>query len=383
MIPHIGDIFPFVIRHGLAVLANLAVLFLFCGAASAQNFVVREFRIPIKSAGSKGLEALLIRPNDLGPHPLALITHGTPRDPNDRAGLTAMSFEPQAYEFARRGWTAVVVLRRGFGDSGGGYNEDAQSCAHPDYLGATNESIEDLRDAIAYLSRLSDVDPSRIIGVGVSTGGLAMVGLTASPPLGFIAGINFAGGRGSQAPDQVCDPDALVGTFAHYGKHSRTPMLWIYSENDHFFSPHLAHRFYNAFTEQGGMAKLIMAPGFRRDGHGLFSLGGAPVWAPMVDEFLKAQNLELRDSLLPLPAPPPINPPDGFPERSLADFRNYLILPSHKALAISERHLYGYSSGRRTEKDAEVKALDNCKEVAPKGDRCHIAMIDDRTLAVR
>ncbi len=59
------------------------------------------------------------------------------------------------------------------------------------------------------------------------------------------------------------------------------------------------------------------------------------------------------------------------------DFRNYLTLPALKALATSDLGHYGLSFHRRTEKDAENKALDNCKEVAPKKDRCKIAMLDD------
>lgn len=361
-------------KLAVAALANLAACVLLCSASPAQRLVVREFHIPTHGSGGRGLEAIMVRPDEPGPHPLALITHGTPRDANDRTGLTALAFEPQAMEFARRGWVAVVVLRRGFGDSGGGYHEDAGPCNHPDYIRATNESAEDLRAAIAHLSLLADVDASRILGVGVSTGGLAMVALTADPPTGLIAAISFAGGRGSHAPDQVCDPDALAGAFAHFGKYSRIPMLWIYAENDHFFPPKFAQRFYNAFTGAGGNAKFVEAPAFRRDGHSLFSLGGAVIWTPMVDAFLKQQDLVLRNSLLPLTDPPHVDPPDGFPSTALLEFHNYLMLPPQKVLALSEHGHFGYSSGRRTEKDAEQKALENCKESSPKNDRCHIAM---------
>jgi dienelactone hydrolase len=352
-------------------------LFFACGHISAQSLVVQEMRIPTKNSGSKRLEALMVRPDEPGRHPLALITHGTPRDPKDRAGMTALAFRPQAMEFARRGFTAVVVLRRGYGDSGGGYNEETHACTHPDYIGATKESVADLRAAIAYLATLPEIDASRMISVGVSTGGLAMVGLSADPPPGLALAISFAGGRGSRAPDEVCNPDALIDAFAYFGKRSRIPMLWVYSENDHFFSPQLAQRFHRAFTAAGGNARFILAPPFRRDGHGLFSLGGASIWAPMVDSFLKDHDLVLRASLLPLPEPPAIDPPAGFPPAAQRDFRNYLMLPPHKALAVSNQGHFGFSSGRRTEKDAEQKALESCKEAAPKNDRCKIVMLDN------
>jgi dienelactone hydrolase len=361
----------------LATSALILAISIPAGQAIAQTIVTQELRIPAKGAGSKGLDALMVRPNEPGPHPLALFTHGTPREPGDRSGMTPFGLQPQAMEFARRGWTVVVVLRRGFGDSGGRYDEESHSCANPDYVGATKESVIDLRAAVAYLSTLPEIDASRIISVGISTGGLAMVGLTADPPPGLLAAISFAGGRGSRAPDMVCSPDALVDAFAIFGKKSRIPMLWVYSQNDHFFGPQLAQRFHQAFTRAGGNATFILAPPFSNDGHHLFSRSGVSIWAPMVDRFLQSQNLTLRASLLPLPEPPNIEPPSGLPDRARAEFRNYLTLPPHKALATSEEGHYGVSFGRRTDKDAENKALDNCKEAAPKKDRCKIAMLDD------
>jgi dienelactone hydrolase len=210
-------------------------------AASAPQIVVTELRLPTHGSGKKGLEALMVRPNDSAPHPLALMTHGSPRDPKERDEMTPLRFLPQAREFARRGWTAVVVMRRGYGDSGGGYAEEGHACsAFVNYVGATKEADKDLREAAEYLRTRPEMDPSRMIAIGVSTGGLAMVGLSADPPPGLAAAISFAGGRGSNAPDHVCNSNVLVDAFAEFGKHSKVPMLWIYAQNDHFFSPQLA-----------------------------------------------------------------------------------------------------------------------------------------------
>jgi dienelactone hydrolase len=244
-------------------------------AARAQDIVVTELRIPTHSSGKKGLAAVMVRPNDSKPHPLALMTHGTPREAKDRADMTPLRFIPQAREFARRGWTTVIVMRRGFGDSGGGYAEDGHVCGRdPDFVGPTKQAVKDLRESAAYLRTRLEVDPSRMISIGVSTGGLAMVGLSADPPPGLVAAISFAGGRGSDAPDHVCHVDDLVQAFGEFGKHSKVPMLWIYAANDHFFGPPLAHRFHREFTEKGGHALFIAASSFGEDGHSLFSLLG-------------------------------------------------------------------------------------------------------------
>ena len=271
--------------------------------ASAQGIVQQELRIPARVAGKDGLQALMVRPSEPGPHPLALINHGAPRDVNERRKMTPQQLLPQATEFARRGWTAVILMRRGYGTSGGGFAEDAHGCGNgADYHGSGVRSADDMREAIEYLSKLPEVDATRIISVGISAGGFATVALTAKPPAGLVAAISFAGGRGSPKPDVVCNSSDLVDAFRRFGKDSRVPMLWIYAENDHFFSPQLAAHFYRVFTEAGGMAQLVNAAPFGNDGHRLF-LRGIPIWTPLVDAFLEKQNLVLRKTLLPAPDP--------------------------------------------------------------------------------
>ncbi len=341
------------------------LLALATGCARAQDLVENAFRIPTKDAGKKGLEAVMVRPKEAGPHPLAVLTHGTPREASDRAGMSPWQMLPQAREFARRGWTTVIVMRRGYGDSGGGYDEDARACSRrPDYYDSGKESAKDLRESIAYLSKLPDVDPSRIISVGISAGGFATVALTADPPPGLVAAISFAGGRGSRSPDEVCNPGDLIHAFRAFGGKSRIPMLWVYAANDHFFGPQIAESFYQAFTGAGGKATFIHAAAFRKDGHGLFSLGGILLWTPMVDEFLKSQNLTLRASLLALPEPPDVPAPSQLSAGGRDEFRSFLTLPPFKAFAVSSDGHLGYAFGRRSEKDAEKVAKQHCEDNA-------------------
>ncbi|HMD38475.1 MAG TPA: CocE/NonD family hydrolase [Candidatus Acidoferrum sp.] len=343
----------------------------------AQDIVVTEMRIPTHASGKKGLEAVMVRPGDSAPHPLALMTHGTPREASEREEMTPLRWIPQAREFARRGWTAVIVMRRGFGDSGGGYDEDGRACSrNPDFIGPTKEAVKDLREAAAYLAGRPEVDPSRMISIGVSTGGLAMVGLSADPPPGLMAAISFAGGRGSRAPDDVCNAGILVSAFGEFGKHSKVPMLWVYAENDHFFGPQLARAFYQAFTHNGGKARFIPAGPFGEDGHGLFSLRGIPTWTPMVDDFLQSENLVLRETPLVV-HPPDAEPPEYLSSQGREEFRRYLLSAPHKAFAASPGGGVGMYAGRRTTQDAEKHALENCKKAAPKNEACAIVMMDD------
>src|SRR6185437_3988862 len=164
-----------------------------------------------------------VRPAEPGRYPLALINHGSPRSPKARPGMTPMQLLPQATEFARRGWAAAAVLRRGYGHSGGPWAEDYHGCANADYYDAGLASAADLAGIVSELGKRPDVDATRVVSVGVSAGGFATVALTADPPAGLRAAISFAGGRGSLTPDTVCSEAKLIDAFRKYGKRSRIP----------------------------------------------------------------------------------------------------------------------------------------------------------------
>ena len=266
----------------------VAMLCVLPRVAEAAEFYSEDLRIPMAAAGPRGLEAFLMRPANGGKYPLALISHGTPRDFDDRADMTARSYRGIAIEFARRGFAALVVLRRGYGSSPGGRADSYGPCNHPDYRAALAVSVADLQAAIAAMKNRNDVTTQGMIAIGHSAGGLATVGLTAQAPPGLVAAISFAGGRGSRSPDTVCGDHALVDLFGQLGTTSRVPMLWVYARNDGFFSPALAHRFRDAFAAGGGQVSFIDAPAFGDDGHYLFSTRSASTWTPYVDAFLRA-----------------------------------------------------------------------------------------------
>ena len=360
-------------------LGLLLVAVMPAGCRRAQNptLVVTELRIPTNDSDYRGLEAVMVRPDDHAPHPLALMTHGTWGGPTDHAQSTPLRFIPQAREFARRGWTVVIVMRRGFGDSGGIYMEEAEECSlSPNPGWSTQQAAKDLREAATYLATRPEVDGSRMIGIGLSTGGLAMLGLSADPPPGLKAAINFAGGRGSDGKDHVCNPDALVRTFGDLGKRSKIPTLWVYAANDHFFGPQLAQQLYQAFLDNGGTARFIATGPFGADGHELFSQQGVPIWTPLVDDFLLSQNLVLRDTLLPDPSPD-VALPSHLGRDGQKQFGAYLLGAPHKAFATSRSGAFGFSYGQRTTAAAEGKALANCNKFTAGDIPCTIAAIEN------
>ena len=345
-------------------LAALIALLTAAPAAAADEFHREDLRIPMAAAGPRGLEAMLIRPSGTRRYPLALISHGAPRDGAAREGMPPNGFHAQAVEFARRGFAAVVVMRRGYGTSDGRYAENSGPCDRRNYLVAASASAADLRAAIDAMNRRADVTTQGMIAVGRSAGGFASIALSADPPPGLAAVINFAGGRGSRADNEVCDEAALVRAFAALGKTSRIPMLWVYAGNDKFFGPALAHRMHAAFTAAGGRAQFIDAPAFGRDGHTLFSAAGKSIWIPMVDEFLRQQKLGTRE-LIAAPGPAAMPPPRQLRTKGREGFAAYLGSSPHKAFAVSPKGHYAFRSGFRTPAQAQAAALAECTKHAP------------------
>ncbi len=359
-------------------------LLLICGllaaasGAKAQRYVEREVSIPWTLAMPRGLDALLVYADLPGKHPLVVMTHGSSRKMEQHADVSPWGLLPQALWFARRGWVALVVVRRGYGRSGGEADSlHGGGCRRPDYETAGNYSAEDLRIAIDYARGLPEVDATRVVAMGVSTGGLATVALTAKAPPGLVAAINFAGGRGSRADHDVCDEDDLVRAFRSFGKHSRTPMLWIYAENDKFFWPELAQKFDAAFRSQGGQDQFVLAAPIGEDGHSLFHHVSA--WSSTLDAFLAAQKLTVLSEPLPEIAIPNVPLPAGLSEQGVHAFQTYLLLGPHKAFATSE-HGFGMSVAQMTADDARRKALENCRHAAPNNETCTVVSVNNASV---
>jgi dienelactone hydrolase len=359
---------------------TLGVFIALSVAAHAAGLKEESIGLPVVFSGGKRaetvtLDAMVIRPDDGRRHPLVVLNHGAPRNADDRAGMTPRSMRAQAREFARRGWTVVAFMRRGYGESEGDYVETSGRCDSPDYEKSGLTSAEDVRAVIRAMKDMPYVDGTKIISVGQSAGGFATVALSSDPPPGLIAAISFAGGRGSFRPDEVCVADRLVRAYGTFGATSRIPMLWVYTENDRFFGPALARKFHSAFTEAGGRAQFIAAPAFGEDGHSLFSERGLPVWTRYVDDFLARQNLTQVNQLLPIRDEASIDYPKGLNARGREAFLKYLDASDHKAFVMASDGAFGWRSGQKTIGDAIGSATEYCRKNTTK--RCRTVMIGD------
>lgn len=342
-------------------------------APAKMRWLEREFMMPAPGA-PLGLDVMQVEVERPGKHPLAILTHGTSDDATERATETPGKFLPQAIWFARRGFVVLVVVRKGYGRSSGEQDGKYGGCQRQrggSFTEAGESSADDLRAAARYGATLPEVDAGTIVSAGVSTGGFAQVALTANPPEGLKAAISFAGGRGGDGKEHNCDLGGVVGAFKHFGKKSRVPMLWIYSENDHWFPPDVARKFEAAFREAGGVDQFVLVPPYREDGHSYYyNIAG---WTPTVEEYLSAQSVPIETPLLPAPPVPEVAPPAGLNDRGVAAFRNFLIMGPHKAFATNGSEVWGVAFGQIDQELADKKALENCTKQLHGSGKCSIA----------
>jgi dienelactone hydrolase len=269
-------------------------------AAEPGDDLVEEHTF-LTAASDKGpyrLEVLIVRPAKVdGRLPIALITHGKNAAAAENQSLRPDFYRPQARAFAARGWLAVVVIRRGFGQSDGfpGVSRGAayMSCQNSDLVRGFDIEADDLDGALRALRTRPDADGSRVIAVGQSLGGGAVLAFAARRPAGLLAVVNVSGGVWrSDGNGGACDYADLVDAMATFGARTGVPTLWLYSQNDSLFPPALVTRMRAAYAQSGGRAELTMFPPVLGDGHALFTDAAARMkWLIVLDAFMHAHEM--------------------------------------------------------------------------------------------
>ena len=337
--------------------------------AAHVRYIEKEMMVPAPGAFPNGLDVLEVYADRPGRHPLAVLTHGTANDELERMHVTPWAQLWQALWFARRGYVVFVLVRKGYGRSGGERDSMHGGCnsRRGSFEEAGEASAEDLKAVVRFAQRLPEADGSTVVSAGVSTGGFAQAALVADPPKELKAAISFAGGRGGDGHEHNCDLDGVVAAFGAFGKgarkHGQVPMLWIYSENDHWFPPAMARKFEAAYVKGGGVEQFVMAPAYADDGHHLYRDPGA--WSGMVEVFLREHNLlPLGDVVLPGPQPPNVPSPAGLPDAGQQAWRRYLVAGPFKAFAVNEKGQWGSAQAAFDQDIADNEALDRCKQAA-------------------
>ena len=231
------------------------------------------------------------KPDGDGPFPILILNHG--RSATNRAAPPRFRYTQQARYFVKRGFAVFAPTRIGYGEKGTSFDpEESGNCNNKNYGPMAEAAGKEILAVLDYAKKQSYVDASRVLLVGQSVGGYSTVATAAKKPEGLIAAINFAGGSGgnpAERPGEPCQPYKLEKMYAEFGANTQVPMLWIYTENDQYFSPKYSQAWHAAFVKAGGKAEFKLLPAFGKDGHSLFT-AGSEIWEPVVGKFLDANG---------------------------------------------------------------------------------------------
>jgi dienelactone hydrolase len=224
-----------------------------------------------------------------GPRPVVILNHGRAVTAAERSALGRASYLAVSKWLVQQGYFVAVPTRIGYGVTGGADIEDTRGCNNkvygPGYAASAAQTIQVLQ----YLRGWKDAATDRVVVMGQSFGGTTAITLASMNVPGVVAAVNFAGGGGGRPathPGEPCSTGAMKRLFAEYGRTSRIPSLWLYSENDEFFGPKYPREWFEAFREAGGRGEFIQLPPHPTGGHGSFTK--APeAWQPKVEEFLR------------------------------------------------------------------------------------------------
>jgi len=235
------------------------------------------------------LEVVMFRPFGPGPYPTVMFNHGSTGNGSDPSLFTVTTYsETIAKFFVDRGWMVAFPQRRGRGQSDGLYDEGfnasrtAYSCQRDVTLAGAERAVADLDAAVDWLRMRADVDTTRMLVSGASRGGVLSVVHVARRPDVYLGAVNFVGGwLGEGCGDYL----EVNRTLFVEGADFPGGTLWLYANNDSFYSVAHSRSNFDAYTAAGGLGTFEVytrAPGL--NGH--FLTNDPQLWGPDVDTYL-------------------------------------------------------------------------------------------------
>lgn len=315
--------------------------------------------VPVESSPAVSVQITLYMPSRGGPFPLALVNHGSSKDPAN-APRVADEFIP--FYFLSRGYAVAMPMMRGYARSGG--HLAPHGC---DVIGIGQDAAHDIRAVLDRVKMLPGIDSSRIVVAGKSMGGWSTLVFGASNPPDVKGLLNFAGGV--KESDCRTPDESLVTSAGQLGAKTRLRSLWLYGENDQTFATPTWQGMFRQYTAAGARAQLVDYGPFQKDAHAMTASGaGLPLWVQKADAFLTSIGMpgqEVNPEYLPGHAPgatryADINDLSAVPYLSDAQkeklYREFLAAPLPRAMAIGSTSGTWASGGF----DPAVAAMSRC-----------------------
>jgi len=257
--------------------------------------------IRYKARDGLEIEAMLTLPVGREPKklPLVINPHGGPFGPRDE-----WRYNPEIQLLANRGFAIIQPNYRG----SGGYGDWFERLGYRQWGRAMQD---DLTDAVKWAVETGLADPARVVILGASYGGYAvMAGLTFTPEL-YAAGVNYVGvtdlkliasqrrsteGRKAWTKTRVGDlfedsDELYTRSPVNFAQRIRVPVIMAYGQSDPRVTREHGDDMRSALAKHNKDFEFIIESG---EGHGFRKEENAIAFYTRVDDFLKKHVLTRR-----------------------------------------------------------------------------------------
>ena len=265
-----------------AIIIILLIFIRFTGYAQT-ILIVRVPTSFVENNKAISLEMVVFKPilAGAGPFPTMVYNHGSTGrgDNSDLFTITKVNISIAEF-FNSQGWLVVFPQRRGRGKSDGLYDEgltknrSRYSISPKISLIGLERALEDLDAVVKYLKTDPMVDSNQMLIGGASRGGLLSIVYAGTRPNIFIGAVNFVGGwigdfSGSWIVRLFYDYMEKINTVSFIrGAGFSKPTIWLYGENDSFYSLEHSKKNFDAFISADGIGTFhSYSLGEKRNGH--------------------------------------------------------------------------------------------------------------------
>ena len=240
------------------------------------------------------LEAVVFKPVGEGPFPLAVVNHGSTGAGDDSASFTETWTNPWFAEVLNeKGWIVAFPQRRGRGKSDGLYDEGfggdrskGYTCETKLSLAGADRALEDIYAVVSALRKTTVVSAEPILLAGHSRGGVLSVAYAGLYPENIKYVINFVGGWMGDGCDTA---DEINQTLFTKGAKYPGETLWLYGNDDIYYSMEHSRRNFSTFQQAGGKGSFHdVTVGGENNGHWVMSV--PPLWGTPVMNYLDSMD---------------------------------------------------------------------------------------------